>query len=53
MVNKFFEAVEKYLIINVKLALNCDQMGFELVVYDYNGFEKHPYPDAVAIKHAE
>ena len=32
MVNKFFEVVEKYLIINVKIALNCDQMGFELVI---------------------
>ena len=53
MVNKIFEWNEKYLIINVKFALNCDQMGFELVIYGYNGFEKHPYPDAVAIKQAE
>jgi hypothetical protein len=32
MVNKFFEAVEKYLIINVSLALNQDGVRYLLVV---------------------
>ena len=32
MVNKFFEAVEKYLIINVDIALNQDGVRYLLVV---------------------
>ena len=32
MVNKFFEVVEKYLIINVNLALNQDEVRYLLVI---------------------
>ena len=32
MVNKFFEAVEKYLIINVDIALNQDGVRYLLVI---------------------
>jgi len=32
MVNKFFEAVEKYLIINVNFALNQDGVRYLLVI---------------------